>query len=135
MNLFKRKKKNDKDQAISSDLTRKIIEVLNYSPIDYEFPQNAYSEEDVKEVLKDFRAGDIDDLCGILLFPAIDSKINEEIEYGDKQYVKHIDTVRKLVDAARGEAKKALYLRKIYQEDRDDLIEQRKKLIEKRESL
>ena len=135
MNPFKRKKKYDKDQAISSDLTRKIIEVLNYSPIDYELPQNAYSEEDVKGVLKDFKVGDIVVLCGILLFPAIDSKINEEIEYGDKQYVKHIDTVRKLVDAARGEARKASYLRKIYQEDRDELIEQRKKLIEKRNLL
>lgn len=135
MKLFNRKKQCADDQAISSSLTRKIIEVLNYSPVDYEMPQNMYSEEDVKAAIKDFSKGDIDDLCGILLFPEIDARINEAVKYGDKQYVKHIDTIRKLVEAARGEEKKALYLKRVYQEDRDEFIVQRRALIEKRNSL
>jgi len=133
--LFEKNKKHKKTKGDAFRLRQKIIEILNYTPVDYEFLPTTITEEDIKKYLKDFGPGDIDDLCGPMLNVWIDSKIKEDIDYGDVQFEKNAFVIREITDAARSEQRKAVYLQSVLQEDKTELEKQLHDLEELQKAL
>ena len=137
MRLFSRKKTNEKDGERNNSLTDKVIKVLNYTPVEYTHSPNFL--KDGEDPLKDFREKlahiQLDELCDTMLDPTIESDTYSEVVYGEKQYLYHLNTIIQLTDAAKEEYLRALYIKKVLEEDRERYIQLRNKYIKLQEEL
>ena len=112
MNITKKKKQKaigkgtDKDKDITLS---KVIDILNYHPIDYKFTQvwvnfNNTSESYFRQAISKMN---IDDLCDDLFDALIDSEVAQMISSAKEQYTFHFQTINHIRGILKGQMLKA----------------------------
>lgn len=135
--------KREKPDSEKNDLTRKILDVLNYTPTGYEhIDKLLFNYDDAVEYMRrELKNIDIQQLIDgdtinfDILDPLIDSYVNKDKAQGEEKYLKNINTIWQLTRSAPEAAIKAEEKLKSLNEDRERLVSEQDALIKLKKSI